>query len=216
MLEVVRTLYYISGSAAMAPHAALEEIGEPFGIREVQRNECGESPPEYLAINPLGRVPALVDGKLVLWESVAIIIYLAEKHPDAELLPPFGSNERALAARWLVYLTNTVQATFMHFAYPERLVTAEAIEAVRNGAGQQLAAAFEHIDQQLGRGPYLLGQAFSAADLYLHMVTRWCRRLPRKAWCLPHVGAHYQLLSERPCIERMLAVQQINAYPNDF
>lgn len=200
----------------MAPHAALEEIGSPFELRKVVRDERGVSPPEYLAINPLGRVPALVDDGLVLWESAAIVVHLADAHPDAGLLPLPGSSERALAMRWLVYLTNTVQATFMHYAYPERLVKAGATNAVKEGAGRHLTAAFAHIDEQLGRGPYLLGEAFSAADLYLHMVTRWCRRLPRKAWSLPNVGPHYRLMSERPSVERMLAAQEIVAYPDDY
>jgi glutathione S-transferase len=213
---MIPTLYYIPGSAAMAPHAALEEIGAPFELRKVQRDAEGRSPPEYLAVNPLGRVPAYVDGAFVLWESAAITIYLADKHPEAGLLPPPASDERAVAVRWLVYLTNTVQATFLHYAYPERLVTEAAVDAVRAGAGTHLAAAFEHIDEQLGDGPYLLGDSFSAADLYLHMLTRWCRRLPRKAWTLPNVGRHYQRLNERPSVARMLAGQGIVAYPDDY
>jgi glutathione S-transferase len=152
----------------------------------------------------------------VLWESAAIVVYLADAHPDAGLLAAPGTADRAVAVRWLVYLTNTVQATFMHYAYPERLVRLDAVDAVRAGAGKHLAAAFDHIDEELGEGPYLLGEAFSAADLYLHMVTRWCRRLPRKAWSLPNVGPHYQLLSERASVKRMLAAQQISAFPDDF
>jgi glutathione S-transferase len=200
----------------MAPHAALEEIGLPFELREVVRDEDGRSPPAYLEINPLGRVPALVDDGLVLWESAAIMIYLADKHPEAKLLPPPGTAERALAVRWLVYLTNTVQATFLHFSYPERLVAGDATEAVREGAARHLARELVHIDEQLGRGPYLLDDEFSAADLYLHMLTRWCRRLERKAWTLPSVGPHYRLLSERPSVARMLEAQGLVAYPDDY
>jgi len=201
----------------MAPHAALEEIGRPFEIRKVERNEDGLSPPDYLAVNPLGRVPALVDDDgLVLWESAAITIHLADKHPEAKLLPPPGTAERAIVVRWLVYLTNTVQASFMHFAYPERLVGGDAVDALRAGAARYLAREFEHVDEQLGRGPYLLGETFSAADLYLHMVTRWCRRLERKAWSLPNVGPHYRLLSERPSVRRMLDAHGIVAYPDDY
>jgi glutathione S-transferase len=199
----------------MAPHAALEETGAPFELRRVERDERGQSSPEYLAVNPLGRVPAYVDGDLVLWESAAIVIHVADTHPDAALLPPVGTAERALAVRWLVYLTNTVQATFMYYAYPERIVIGESMDAVRDGARSQLEAAFGHIDDQLGEGPYILGEQFSAADLYLHMVTRWCRRLPRKAWSLPNVGRHYELVSARPSVERMLAAQGIVAYPDD-
>jgi glutathione S-transferase len=203
------------GSAAMAPHAALEEAGAEYELERVQRVN-GASAPDYLAVNPLGRVPAFVDGRLVLWESAAVCMYIADRHPEAGLLPPVGSPERAIALRWLVYLTNTVQATFLHFAYPARLVgEGPAAAAVTEGSARNLEAAFDHVDTLLGDGPYLLGETFSAPDLYLHMVTRWCRRLPRKAWSLPHIGPHYALLSERPAVARMLDQQGIVAFPDD-
>jgi glutathione S-transferase len=210
------TLYYLPGSAAMAPHAALEEAGVSYKLALVERDD-GRARPNYLAVNPLGRVPAYVDGNLVLWESAAIVLHLAEAHPDAGLLPAPASAERAVAVRWLVYLTNTVQAAFMDFGYPHRLVgdDSPAVDAVREGARARLDQAFDHIDASLGRGPYLLGPTFSAADLYLYMVTRWCRRLPRQAWTLPYVGPHYALLSERPSVKRMLERQGIVAYPDD-
>jgi glutathione S-transferase len=91
-----------------------------------------------------------------------------------------------------------------------------ATPALSSGAGRQLDAAFDHIDGLLGDGPHLLGETFTVADLYLFMVTRWCRRLPRKAWSLEHVGAHYARLSERPAVVRMLQQQGIDAYPDDF
>jgi glutathione S-transferase len=200
----------------MAPHAALEEAGVDYELTLVERDN-GRPRPEYLAINPLGRVPAYVDGDLVLWESAAIVLHLADRHPDSGLLPPPASAGRAEAVRWLVYLTNTVQATFMVYGYPGRLVgdDSPAIEAVVSGARCQLEAALDHIDAALAEGPYLLGSTFSAADLYLFMVTRWCRRLPRKAWTLPNLGPHYARLSERPSVMRMLECQGIAAYPDD-
>lgn len=211
------TLYYFPGSAAMAPHAALEEARAEYELALVERDN-GRARPDYLAINPLGRVPAYVDGDLVLWESAAIVLHLADRHPDSGLLPPPASAGRAVAVRWLVYLTNTVQATFIVYAYPGRLLgdDSSAAEVVSSGALRQLEAALDHIDSALAEGPYLLGSTFSAADLYLFMVTRWCRRLPRKGWTLPNLGPHYERLSERPSVVRMLDRQGIVAYPDDF
>lgn len=211
------TLYYLPGSAAMAPHAALEEAGADYELVRVQRDE-GRPTAEYLAVNPLGRVPAFVDGELVLWESAAVCMTIADRHPDSGLLPPPGSAARGVAVRWLVYLTNTVQATFLNYAYPERMLGkgSPAAAAVTEGSGRSLDAAFDHIDTLLGDGPHLLGETFSAADLYLHMLTRWCRRLPRQAWSLPHVAPHYARISERPAVVRMLEQQGIVAYPDDF
>ena len=215
-MRAVPTLYYKPGSAAMAPHAALEEAGADYQLVRVA-GEGGITAADYLAVNPLGRVPGYVDGELVLWESAAVCVHIADTYPQARLLPPLGSAERAVAVRSLVYLTNTVQATFMNRAYPQRLVgdDAEAAAAVAAGAGRQLDAAFDHIDGLLGDGPHLLGETFTVADLYLFMVTRWCRRLPRKAWSLDHVGPHYARVSARPAVVRMLQQQGIDAYPDD-
>ena len=210
------TLYYIPSSAAMAPTAALEEAGAEYELALVERDGT-QAGPEYLAINPFGRVPSLVDGDLVLWESAAICMYIADKYPDSGLLPPPGTNERAVAMRWLVFLTNTVQPSLMDCLYPQRLVGegSPAIEAVRDGNRERLGRWFDHIDGVLANGPYLLGETFSVADIYLQMLTRWGRWLPRQAWSLPHLGPHYNRLSERPSVARMLELHEIAAYPPD-
>ena len=210
------TLYYKPGSAALAPHAVLEEVGATYQL--VQVGADGISADDYEVVNPLGRVPAYVDGDFVLWEAAAVCIHLADTHPAAGLLPPLGSRERAVALRWLVYLTNTVQATFMHRAYPERLVGDDpaACAAVSAGAERVLDAAFDHIDALLGAGPYLLGETLTVADFYLFMTTRWCRRLSRKGWSLPHVGPHYARVVERPAVVRVLELEGIEAYPDDY
>src|SRR5262245_699816 len=200
----------------MAPHAALEEVGARYQLVLVE-GDGGMTLAEYRAVNPLGRVPTYVEDDLVLWESAAVCAHIADSHPAAELLPPVGSRERALAMRWLMYLTNTVQATFMHLAYPHRLVgDAPAADELAAGAGREVAAAFTHIDDMLGDGPYLLGDSFTVADLYLFMVTRWSRRLPHKAWSRPNVGAHYARIAERPAVARALAQEGIEAYPTDW
>ena len=210
------TLYCIPSSAAMAPTAALEEAGADYELALVERDGTQASP-EYLAINPFGRVPSLVDGELVLWESAAICMYIADKYPDSGLLPPPGTNERAVAMRWLVFLTNTVQPALMDCLYPQRLVGegSPAIEAVRDGNRERLGRWFGHIDGVLANGQYLLGETFSVADIYLHMLTRWGRWLPHQAWSLPHLGPHYNRLSERPSVARMLEIHEIAAYPPD-
>ena len=209
------TIYYLPGTAAMAPHAALEETGAEFeavlAVRDAERRAV--APPDYVAISPFGRVPALRDGDVALYEAAAIMLHLADRFPEAGLLPPAGMAERAYAYRSLVYLTNTVQATFMWWFYPERAVGDDAgLQAgIREGAGRQLDEMFDWLDGELAGREYLLG-AFSGADLYLHMLTRWGRNLPRPAWSLPNVGAHYERMSARPSVARMLAAQGIEAY----
>ena len=216
---VPMTIYFLPGSAAMAAMAAIEETGAPYEAeRIVRRDGRTVEPPDYLEISPTGRVPALVDGSVTVNESAAIVLHVADRFPQSGLMPEFGSAERSYAYRWLMYLTNTVQATFMWRIYPGRFVgdDPDAQAAIVAGSELQLTGMFEWIDAELQGQPYLLGDRFSAPDLYLHMVTRWGRRLDPQAWSLPALGDHYRRLSERPSVARMLARQGIVAYPDDL
>jgi glutathione S-transferase len=209
-------IYYLPGSAAMAAMAAAEEAGAEYeAVLVVREDGRTVSPPDYLSISPHGRVPALVDDDVTLHEAAAIVLHLGERFPDSTLLPPAATPERSDLYRWLMYLTNTVQATFMWWFYPERVVgsDAAAARAIVAGSERQLNGMFDWIDASLEPGGYLMGDQFSGADLYLHMLTRWARHLDRKAWTLPRVGDHYRRLSERPSVARMLERQGIVAYP---
>jgi glutathione S-transferase len=208
-------LFYLPGTAAMVAQAAVEEVGlEYVAVPVVREQGRTVSPSGFLELNPHGRVPTLVDGDLVLYEAAAIVLHLGDRHPESGLLPPPRTDARSHAFRWLAYLTNTVQATFMWWFYPERFVGDDeaACQAIVAGTTRQLDAMFHWIDSELGGREYVLGE-FSGVDLYLHMVTRWGRNLPRKAWTLPNLGAHYALLSERPSVARMMQRQGIVPYP---
>src|SRR3954467_2438617 len=99
----------------MAPHAALAEIGVEYELVRIEREEA-QTDAAYLALNPLGVVPTLVDGDLVLAESAAILLYLADRYPDAHLAP----SERSQFYRWLIFMTNTLQTALLRLIYPER------------------------------------------------------------------------------------------------
>jgi glutathione S-transferase len=208
-------LFYLPGSAAMAAQAAVEEVGlEYVAVPVVREQGRAVSPAGFLELNPHGRVPTMVDGDLVMYEAAAIVMHLGDRHPESGLLPPPQTDARSHAFRWLAYLTNTVQATFMWFFYPERYVgeDKDACKAVVAGTTRQLDSMFHWIDSELAGREYVLGE-FSGVDLYLHMVTRWGRNLPRKAWTLPNLGPHYRLLSERPSVARMMQRQGIEPFP---
>ena len=139
------TLYTIPGSSATAPRIALDEAGADYELVQVERDGASNniSPAGYAALNPMGKVPTLVDGELVLTEAAACCLYIAEKYPDAGLMPPTGSDDWAKTLRWLTLLTNTAQASFLRWYYPEQYtINAEGLEAV------QAASVAE-----IGRGP---------------------------------------------------------------
>ena len=180
-------LHYSPGTAAMAPHAVLAELGVPYELALVERDEEGRPPPEYLALNPWGRIPTLEDGDLALTESAAICLHLADTHPEARLAPPVGTRERAELYRWLLWLSNTVQMTLMRHFYPERYGAA----GVREAADRDLAEHFDLIERHLRGREWLAGGERTVADFFLFMLTRWGRGLDPAAWERPELRAHF-------------------------
>jgi glutathione S-transferase len=141
-------------------------------------------------------------------------MHVADRFPESELLPPLGTAPRADAYRWLTYLTNTLQATYQLWYQTDRFIEDEGLQAgVKASLEPRLDGIFDWIDGQINGSTYLLGETFSAADLYCFMLTRWGRNLPRKAWTLPSLGAHYRRLADRPSVAAMLEKQGIEAFP---
>lgn len=180
-------LHFLPGTAAMAPHAALAEIGVPYELVRVERDPDGRPSDAYLALNPWGKIPTLEDGDLVLTEAAVICLHLADKYPDARLAPPTGTPERAELYRWLLWLSNTVQAAQMRHFYPHRYGT----EGVKELADAELHEHYDRIDAHLAGRNWLVGDERSVADLFLFMLTRWGRFLKPAAWERPNLRAHW-------------------------
>ena len=102
----------------MIVHLLLRELGTPFELVLVDRAVDAHKAPDYLRLNPNGLLPALTDGELVLYETAAICLHLCDTHPSAGLAPALGSAERAHFYKWLVWLTNTLQAALIPYFYP--------------------------------------------------------------------------------------------------
>ena len=210
------TLHYHPGNASMTPHMLLEEIGVPFELAFVDRDHGALRSAEFLKLNPNGKIPVLVDGDLVLYETAAICLHLADRFPDAKLAPPFGTAERAHFYKWLVWCTSTLQAMLMHFFYPARLVdegNASGATEVKAHARAQIGMMLDTIDAELaahGR-PWLLGDTFSAVDPYLLMLGRWTRSFDRPARSLRYVGPYLQRVLARPAVQRAFATEKLPA-----
>lgn len=196
------TLYAMPSTAAMAPHILLREIGAPFDLVLLDRDKGEHREAGYLALNPHGRVPTLVDGDLVLYEAAAICLHLADAHPQARLAPPVGTAERAAFYKWLVYLTNSVQADMMLYFYPERYVAGtEAQAAFKAMAEARLEGHFDGLDRALADGrTWMLEDGWSVLDPYLFMLGRWTRFMRRPARTLPHLGPYFARVLERPAV----------------
>src|SRR5712691_11108550 len=156
-------LYYYPSNASMAPHMVLEEIGAPFELRLVDRESNAHKDPAYLRLNPNRVIPTYVDGDLVLFEAAAICLHLADRNPAAALAPALGRAERPQLYKWLIHLTNTVQAELLTYFYPERLADSAATAAeIKAHAEVRVGAMFDRVEAALAEGgPYLLGARFS-------------------------------------------------------
>ena len=201
-------LYYYPGNASLLPHMALREAGVPFELRLVDRSQDAQNSTEYLRLNPNGRIPVLVHGDLVLFETAAITMYLADQHPEACLAPQPGTPERAQFYKWMVHLANTPQAEYRPWFYPRQHVAdPAAADAVKQASGERLGCMFDLIAGQLGNGPWLLGERFSAADLFLLMLVRWGRAMPRPPRGLPQLASHARRVLARPAVQAAFAAE---------
>jgi glutathione S-transferase len=210
----MRKLYYYPGNANLAPHMLLEEIGLDYELVLVDRNANAHKSADYLKLNPSGRIPVLIEDGLVLYESAAICLHLVDTHPEAGLAPAVGSIGRAQFYKWLIYLTNTLQAELLTYFYPERLADdAAATVQVKAHAEARIGAMLDLIDAALAEhgGDWLLGADFSAADLYLLMLCRWTRMMQYPARARPHLGPYLARVAARPAVQRAFAQEGLQA-----
>ena len=199
-------LHHYPSNASMVPHLLLEELGAQYELVRVDRANNAQKSPEYLALNPNGLIPVMVDGDLVLYETAAICLHLADTHPDAALAPSLGTPQRAHFYKWLIWLTNTLQATLIVYFYPERWAdTPEAIAQVKAHAEAKTGAQLDQLDAELARGagPWFLGATYGVLDAYVLTLCRWTRGFGRPARGLPHLGPYLERVLARPASQRV-------------
>jgi glutathione S-transferase len=173
--------------------------------------------PEYLKLNPNGLIPVLVDGELVLYETAAIVLHLVDTHPSANLAPKIGTAERAHFYKWLMWLTNTLQAALILYFYPERYVNdgnTSAASELKENIQKKIGGYLQQLyDQIVSHGkPWILGEEFSAIDVYTFMLCRWSRvftgNAAKPARDYPHLGPFLQRMLARDAMKRAVATEQ--------
>ncbi len=210
-------LHHFPGTAAMIPHLLLQELGVAFELVMVDRAHDQHKAPAYLRLNPNGLLPALTDGDLVLYETAAICLHLCDTHPQAALAPALGTPERAHFYKWMVWLTNTLQAALIAYFYPERWVAAgnsEGAAQVRAQAQAKIGTLLEQLDAELARhgGPWFMGQTFTALDPYVFTLCRWTRNFSaRPAREYANLGPYLQRVLARPATQRVLKAEGLSA-----
>lgn len=206
-------LHYFPSNANAAPHMVLEELGQQYELVLVDRAKNAQKSEDYLKLNPNGRIPALVDGDLVMFEAAAIVLHLVDRHPEAGLAPKMGTPERAKFYQWMTFLTNSLQEELMIWQYPDRLTGADAAatEVVKNGAEKRAGAYLDVIERHLkANGPLFLGEVLSAADFYLVMLARWARPMVNPPRSRPHIAKLLDMVSTLPAVRRAYKRECVN------
>ena len=199
------TLYYATNTCALASHIALEEAGAAFETRWVDFGAAEQTKPEYLKINPKGRVPALVTEHGVLTETPAILAYIAQRYPEAGVAPlddPFAFAE---LQAFMSYLCATVHVAHAHRARGYRWADdPAAFEAMKKKVPQSVGACFALIEKGMLRGPWVMGDAYTIADPYLFTLARWMEVDGVDPNAFPRVLDHRDRMAERPAVRRAL------------
>ena len=191
-------------SGAFSSEAALAEAGAQYEFHTVPLDQNAQKSPGFLAINPTGKMPALkLPGGGIVTESAAILLAIADRHPDAGLLPPLASLARAKCYRWIAYLASEIYPMVEISDYPERFTPAgEAAEALRERAQTRIRERLLVLEDNVA-GPWLLETGFSAADIYIANFSRWRNSIGRdwlKQGHIPKIMALAEAVGARPKI----------------
>lgn len=195
------------GSGSAPVEMALAEIGAPVELRAVPLGSDAQLSAEYRRINPMGRIPALVlpDGT-VLTETIAILLTLADRHPEASLLPPAGSSERARALRWMVLAGAEGYPHVTRADYPERFSAEPAhAQAIRARAREMYRDLWRLMEAEAGltgddAAPFLLGARFTVADIYIAVLSLWLGGASWLPEACPRLAALGRAVAARPRI----------------
>jgi glutathione S-transferase len=196
------TLYHASPSRSSIARWMLEEIGEPYDLHVLNLTKGEQQAPDYLAVNPMGKVPALKHGDAVITEAAAICTYLADEFPQARLNVPVGDPRRGTYLRWLFFAPSCIEPAITDRAFPRK-------EEPRRGmlGYGDFDTVMAVVADAVEPGPYLMGEQFTAADVVLGSTLRWGMMfgiLPKR----PEFVAYVDRLEQRPALKRAVALDQ--------
>jgi len=198
------TLYFCPGACSTASHVALEETGAPYVEKPIMLPKGEQKTPEYLKINPRGKVPALdVDGT-ILTENTAILTYLALKFPEKKLLP-MDSFEQARSISTMAWLSNIVHPSYTHYMRPERFAPDAAAQPVVKETGKKTFwTCLQEIDGLLAGKDWMMGSSFSVVDCYALVFYGWGVRAELPVKELANYTAFKERMLKRPAVKKVL------------
>jgi glutathione S-transferase len=199
-------LYYAPGTCALASHIALEEAGAAYTTERLDFKKNQQNSPEYLAINPKGRVPTLVTDRGILTETPAMLAFIAQSFPQAKLAPSDDPYAFAQAQAFNSYLCSTVHVAHAHKMRGARWATDEATFAdMKRMVPKTVGACFALIERDMLKGPWVMGERYTICDPYLFTLAGWLEGDSVDLATLPKVADHRKRMAERPAVRKVLA-----------
>ena len=192
-------LYYLNGACSMVPHTALEWVGKPYEAESASREFIKS--PEYLALNPQGSVPLLVDGDFALSQNMAILYYLDQLHPEAKLFGSGDAQSRALAVRWLSFANSDLHKTFSPLFHAPSTLDEAGKAALQESLRQNILRMYQQVETQLTGRDYVTGDEITIADVYIYVTMRWARALGLDLSGFPNLATFYQRVSANAGVE---------------
>lgn len=203
------TFYYAPQSCALATHIVLEQVGADYEAVRLDFKAAQQRSPDYLAINPKGRVPAIVTECGVLTETPALLLYLAQLHPEAGLAPlddPFALAELQAVNAWFC---STVHVAHAHRPRAYRWADDPAAQAAMQAkVPHNMGECFDWIESGILRGPWVMGERFSIADPYLYTLSGWLAGDGVDIARYPRVAAHRARVEAMPAVQRVLPLHR--------
>jgi len=207
-------LYYSSGTASMPVHWALIELGAPFETERMNFETGAHHKPEFLKLNPLGRVPVLTIDGVPHTESAAILMILAERHPEAGLAPPVGDPQRTKWLETMVFLANNLSPAMRDWFYADKDGSPEGAPAVRDLARRRIQSVWPRLAADLADGrDFLFGARPGAADFLAAAPMRWSRTMAQPANDHPAIAAYLARLNALPSYAELCRREDLAAWP---
>ena len=201
-------LYYAANSCALATHIVLEEVGADYSTQRIEFAKEQQKSPEFLKINPKGRVPALVTDRGILTETPAMLVYVAQSFPAAGLAPMADAFAFARMQSFNSYLCSHLHVAHAHRMRGHRWVDADdahSIAAMQRKVPETVGGAFEMIERDMLEGPWVMGDTYTICDPYLFTLAQWMEKDGVDLARVPRVVDHRQRMSERPGVKKAIA-----------
>jgi glutathione S-transferase len=198
-------LYYTAGTCALASHITLEEVGADYSTVRISFDANQQNSPEYLAINPKGRIPSLITDRGILTETPAMLAFIAQSFPQAKLAPFQDAFAFAQLQSFNSFICSSLHVAHAHRMRGHRWAYEESSFAdMQRKVPESVGGYYRLIEQHMLRGPWVMGDAYTICDPYLFTLAQWMEGDGLDPSDFPKVKDHRQRMSERPAVQKAI------------